>query len=98
MVAAGLAYHKRMERIRKLTGWLNVIPPRWDYAEPDIIYGQTYHYRHGLGHIAMCFWSDILEVLTDEHQPDQSARALAGQAFYNACDGLAFHYFDDAYV
>lgn len=95
--AYGDALAKRRARVSALTGWLRFIPPRWQYAEPDVIDGVTYRYYHGVGHIAMCFWSDILDALLEESDGRSPARR-AKSAVYSALDGLAFHYLDDAYV
>lgn len=96
--ARGAELRQRDNRVQALTGWLRFIPPRWEYAEPDVYEGVTYRYHHGLGHIAQCFWSDVLGTLLEGKLPDYSVDAWLGRAFYNGCDGLAFHYLDDAYV
>ena len=95
--AYGAAYRRRMDRVCTLTSWMRFIPPRWEYTEPEIIEGVTYRFHHGVGHIAMCFWGDMLESLTEEAYGRGPAGRLKS-AFYGALDGLAFHYLDDAYV
>lgn len=88
---------KRNDRVRALTGWMGRIPPRWEYAEAEVIEGETYRFYHGVGHIAMCFWGDVLDSLLQESYGRGPTNRLKS-AFYGALDGLAFHYLDDAYV
>jgi len=66
---------RRMAVIHRLAAPLLIAfgRPSWEDA-----YGNT----HSLGHLAYCWWHDLLD----------------SSSVYAALDGLAFHYFDDAYV
>ena len=68
-------YRRSMDIRHRLTGPLIVA-----FGRP--IWHDKYGNAHSLGHIAYCWWNDLLE----------------DGSIYNALDGLAFHYFDDAYV
>lgn len=96
--AQGEELQRRNNRVQALTAWLRFVPPRWQYAEPDVYEGVTYRYHHGLGHIAECFWGDVLDTFLEGKPANQSLSTWLSRAFYNACDGLSFNYFDDAYV
>lgn len=95
-----LARLRREGRIvRFLTGWLFRLPLlRWEYTDPKIRDGRVIRFYHGLGHIAGCFWADMAEGLLFRRRQHDSVRSWLGDTFYNALDGLAFHYFDDVYV
>ena len=88
---------RRNEIVHRLTHWLARIPPRWQYAEPEVIEGDIYRFYHGVGHIAECFWADVLDQLLAGRNDRSIGRWLASVG-YLTLDGLAFHYFDDAYV
>lgn len=73
------------------------IPPSWPTTEDE--WGQ-WNWR-GVGPVVAQFWHDILdpvlEVFDDRNEAD-GRKFEPGHIFYNALDGLAWRFFDDAYV
>jgi hypothetical protein len=90
---------KRERRlVRRLTDWLLELPIlRWEYAEPDVFDGEVIRHYHGLGHLASCFWDEVLTGLLHRRYYHSSEAWLLG-TWSKTLDGLAFHYLDDAYV
>lgn len=72
------------------------IPPRWPTAQ-DEIFGPT-NWR-GVGPVVAQFWSDVLDGLLHRFEYRRDAdRMTYGNIAYGALDGLAWRFFDDAYV